>query len=78
MRFTDIDVQIARQRYEDELRHARLLRLIRAANGQAQAAEPARPRSLLARVWSALLERYAAPLEETADQPALRRDTALR
>jgi len=61
MYLTDIDAQVARERYNDHLREARLRKLIREAQAAQQpAAEPARPSSLLARLRAALLTRRPA------------------
>jgi len=56
---TDIDIQAARDRHNDQLNVARLRKLIREAQAAQQpaAAEPARPSSLLARLRAALLSR---------------------
>ena len=55
---SEIDAQIARERYDDLLREARLLRLIREGQAARQpVAHPERPRSLVARVLAALLVR---------------------
>jgi hypothetical protein len=55
---SDVDFQAARERYNDELRHARLLRLIRAGQDSREASsQPARPRSLISRVLAALSAR---------------------
>jgi hypothetical protein len=58
---SDVDFQAARERYNDELRQARLLRLIRAGQGLREvSSRPARPRSLISRVLAALSARGPA------------------
>jgi hypothetical protein len=61
MYLTDIDAQVARERYNDHLRAARLRKLIREAQAAQQPpAAPARSNSLLARLRVALLTRRPA------------------
>ena len=58
---TEIDAQAARERYNEQLRVARLRRLIREAQAAQQpSAEPARASSLIARLRVALLTRRPA------------------
>jgi hypothetical protein len=55
---TEIDAQAARERYNDHLRAARLLKLIREAQAAQQPpAEPVRASSLITRLRIALLNR---------------------
>jgi hypothetical protein len=51
---TEIDAQAARERYIDQLRQARLLRLVRESQASQPAKQPAEPKSLLARLRAAL------------------------
>jgi hypothetical protein len=58
MYLTDMDAQIARERYNDHLRAARHRKLIREAQAARQpSAEPARASSLIARLRLALFTR---------------------
>jgi hypothetical protein len=58
---SDVDFQAARERYNDELRQARLLRLIRESQAAREvSSRPARPRSLIWRVLAALSARRPA------------------
>ena len=71
MYLSDIDVRIAQQRYDERVRQARLLRLIRALNAQEQpaAAQSAPSRSLIGRIWAGLFARKPV----AGRQAALRR-----
>jgi hypothetical protein len=52
---SEIDIRANQERYNEQLRNARLRRLIREAQAARQpAVQPARPKSLIARVFAAL------------------------
>ena len=58
---SEVDFQAARERYNDQLRQARLLRLIREAQAAHEpSSQPERSSSLVARVLAALLVRRPA------------------
>jgi hypothetical protein len=58
---SDLDMLSARERYNDHLRAARQHKLVREVQlAQSLAAQPERPRSLLARLRAALLTRRPA------------------
>jgi hypothetical protein len=56
----DIDAQYSRERYADYINAQRVSRLIREAHAAKQPAQPARPESLIMRIYTALRRQQIA------------------